>query len=116
MKAFVVRVALAVASLALVGGAFATLAPRAFAGGPSATLAQDRALSERYAPVVRLVAGRGGCGPGRHYVPIDVDVLFGEPTVALRGPWGNDLVEIAPQAKDLGRGALGLPPRFPWDH
>jgi hypothetical protein len=113
VKAFVVRLAVAVASLALAGGACATLAPRASAGGPRATLAQERALSERYAPLVRLVAGRRGCGPGLHYVPIDVDVLFGEPTVALRGPWGNDLVEIAPQAKDLGRGLWGYHLDFP---
>ena len=113
MKALVVRVAVAVASLALAGGACATLAPRAFAGGPRATLGQERALSERYAPVLRLVAGREGCGPGLHYVPIDVDLLFGEPTVALRGPWGNDLVEIAPQARDLGRGLWGYHLDFP---
>lgn len=75
----------------------------ALAGPAHADLAQERALADRYAPVVRLVAGHEGCN-GLHYVPIDVNRLFGEPTVALRGPWGNDLVEIAPQAKDLGRG------------
>ena len=78
-----------------------------------ADLAQDRALAERYAPVVRLVAGREGCGPGQRYVPIDVDRLFGQPTVALRGPWGNDLVEIGPTAKDLGRGLWGYHLDFP---
>ena len=113
MRALVVRVSVAVASLALVGGACATLAPRAFAGGARATLAQEQALTERYAPVVRLVAGGEGCGSGLHYVPIDVDMLFGEPTVALRGPWGNDLVEVAPQAKDLGRGLWGYHLDFP---
>jgi hypothetical protein len=113
VRAFVVRVAVAAVSLALVGGACATLAPRAFAGGTRPTLAQEGALSQRYAPVVRLVAGGEGCGPGLHYVPVDVDVLFGEPTVALRGPWGNDLVEIAPQAKDLGRGLWGYHLDFP---
>jgi hypothetical protein len=113
VKALAVRLAATVVSLALAGGACATLAPRAFAGGAHAPLAQQRALSERYAPVVRLVAGGQGCGPGLHYVPIDVDVLFGEPTVAMRGPWGNDLVEIAPQAKDLGRGLWGYHLDFP---
>jgi len=78
-----------------------------------ADLAQDRALAERYAPVVRLVAGREGCGPGQRYVPIDVNRLFGQPTVALRGPWGNDLVEIGPTAKDLGRGLWGYHLDFP---
>ena len=46
-------------------------------------------------------------------MPIDVDLLFGEPTVALRGPWGNDLVQIAPTAKDLGRGLWGYHLDFP---
>ena len=42
------------------------------------------------------------CGPGEPYSPIDVDLLFGEPTVALRGPWGaDDLVKIGPTAEDL---------------
>jgi hypothetical protein len=113
VKALVVRLAAAVVSLALAAGACATLAPRAFAGDAPATFAQQQELSQRYAPVVRLVAGGEGCGPGLHYVPIDVDVLFGEPTVALRGPWGNDLVEIAPKAKDLGRGMWGYHLDFP---
>ena len=110
VKALVVRIAAAVA-VAL--GACAISAPLALAGGATATLAQQRELSERYAPVVRLVVGREGCGPGLRYVPIDVDLLFDEPTVALRGPWGNDLVEIAPQAKDLGRGLYGYHLDFP---
>ncbi len=81
--------------------------------GPArASLAQERELAQRYAPVVRLVAGGEGCG-GLHYVPIDVDNLFGQPTVALRGPWGNDLVQIAPQAKDLGGGLYGYHLDFP---
>src|SRR4051812_13633784 len=54
----------------------------AAAVGTEATVQQQHELAERYAPVVRLVAGRAGCG-GLHYVPIDVDRLFGEPTVAL---------------------------------
>ena len=34
--------------------------------------------------------------------PMDVDALFDEPTVALRGPWNRfDLVEIGPSADDL---------------
>ena len=80
-----------------------------------ADLAQDRALAERYAPVVRLVAGNDSCGPDSRYVPIDVDLLFDQPTVALRGPWGNDLVGIAPTAKDVGRGLWGYHLDFPGD-
>ena len=97
---------------ALLAAAGAALALAASAG---ADAAQEQALAERYAPVVRLVAGDEGCGPNLRYVPIDVDSLFDEPTVALRGPWGNDLVQIAPQAKDLGRGLYGYHLDFPGD-
>jgi hypothetical protein len=93
----------------------AAAAALALAGPARADLTQEQALAERYAPVVRLVAGHEGCGPELHYVPIDVNVLFGEPTVALRGPWGNDLVQIAPRAKDLGRGLWGYHLDFPGD-
>jgi hypothetical protein len=70
--------------------------------GAGADLADERALAERFAPVVRLVEQVEECGPGEPYEPIDVDVLFDEPTVALRGPWNPvDLVEIGPAAADL---------------
>jgi hypothetical protein len=79
----------------------------------SADLGQETALAERYAPVVRLVADTGSCGPGRPYQPIDVDLLFGAPTVALRGPWGQDLVKIGPTASDLGERLYGYHLDFP---
>ena len=101
MKAVVLSISVVAAALALAGPA-------------RADLAQQRVLAERYAPVVRLVAGGEGCG-GLHYVPIDVNLLFDEPTVALRGPWGNDLVQIAPTAKELGRGLYGYHLDFPGD-
>jgi len=51
---------------------------------------------------VRLVAQEEECGPGEPYEPIDVELLFGENTVALRGPWNTtDLVKIGPAAADL---------------
>ena len=50
---------------------------------------------------MRLVTQQEACGPGEPYEPIDVNALFDEPTVALRGPWGSDLVKIAPAADDL---------------
>ena len=50
-----------------------------------ADLADERALAERFAPVVRLVEQEEECGPGEPWEPTDVDVLFDEPTVALRG-------------------------------
>ena len=68
----------------------------------AADLADETALAERYAPVVRLVAQAQSCGYGESYFPIDVDALFDEPTVALRGPWGlGDLIEVGPEAEDL---------------
>ena len=68
----------------------------------SADLADETALAERYAPVVRLVAQAQDCGYGESYAPLDVDVLFDEPTVALRGPWGSgDLIEVGPAAERL---------------
>ena len=67
-----------------------------------ADAADDEALAERFAPVVRLVEQPEECGPGEPYEPTDVDVLFDEPTVALRGPWNpTDLVKIGPSAEDL---------------
>ena len=88
----------------------------ALAAAPVASAGRtgETALAERYAPVVRLVAHPGDCGPGQPYVPINVDLLFGEPTVALRGPWGGgDLVKIGPTARDLSKGLFEYHLDFP---
>jgi hypothetical protein len=62
----------------------------------------EQALAERYAPVVRIVEQQQECGHGEPYRPLDVNLLFEEPAVALRGPWNRtDLVKIAPTAKDV---------------
>jgi hypothetical protein len=75
--------------------------------------AQETALAQRYAPVVRLVADTD-CEPGDPYVPISVDLLFDEPTVALRGPWQNaGVVKIGPTAQDLSRGLYQYHLDFP---
>ena len=67
-----------------------------------ADLDDERALAERFAPVVRLVEQAEECGPGEAYLPMDVDALLDEATVALRGPWTTaDLVEIGPSGDDL---------------
>jgi hypothetical protein len=67
-----------------------------------ADLADERALAERYAPIVRLVEQQDICGYGEPFIPTDIDLLLGDETVALRGPWNvTDLVEIAPTADDL---------------
>ena len=73
-------------------------APRA-----AADLADEQALAERFAPVVRLVEQEEECGPGEPYDPLDVNLLLDdEPTVALRGPWNpTDLVKIGPSGQDL---------------
>jgi hypothetical protein len=67
-----------------------------------ADLTDETALAMRYAPVIRLVEQPEQCGPGEPYEPTDVDVLFDEETVALRGPWRkSDLVKVAPTTEDL---------------
>ena len=74
-----------------------------------ASLADETKLADRYAPVVRLVKHTEECGPGEPYEPIDVDLLFGNPTVALRGPWNpTDLVKIGPSARDLSRDSTSI--------
>ena len=88
-----------IARLVVVAAAAALLLPSLASGaGPS----DEQALAKRFAPVVELVAQAHECGNGESYDPIDVDALFGQPTVALRGPWGeSDLVKIAPVGADL---------------
>jgi hypothetical protein len=67
-----------------------------------ANLADERALAEKYAPVVRIVQQQDVCEYGEPFIPTDIDLLLDEPTVALRGPWNvTDLVEIGPSADDL---------------
>jgi hypothetical protein len=84
-------VVLALASIGLVAAARA-----------GASIADEQKLAARYAPVVRLVAQHDECGPGEPYEPMDVNALFGQETVALRGPWNpTDLVKIGPTAHDL---------------
>jgi hypothetical protein len=82
----------------------AALALAALAAAPvaAADLADEIALAERHAPVVRIVEQPEECGPGEPYEPLDVDLLFDEPTVALRGPWNAaDLIEVGPDAEAL---------------
>src|SRR5918994_3564266 len=84
------------------------------AAGAAAALGDEIELAERYARVVRLVEQLEECGPGEPYEPLNVDLLFDEPTVALRGPWGGgDLVEIGPAAEDLAGGLYEYHLDFP---
>ncbi len=92
---------------ALVALAFAVPA-RASAGGAQAQLAA------RYAPVLRLVAQAKPCAHGEPYEPTNVDLVLGNPDVALRGPWdGSNVVRVAPTAADLARGLWGYHLDFP---
>ena len=87
-------------------------APAMAATAPAA----ERTLTGAYSPVMRLVAAPAECGPGDPYVPIDVNLLFDEPTVALRGPWGGaDLIKVAPTAADLAHGLYEYHLDFPGD-
>jgi hypothetical protein len=72
-------------------------------------------LAERHAPVVKIPA-RSGCEDGKPYEPVDVDVLFGNDEVALRGPWDRtNVVKVAPSADDIGRPLYGYHLDFPGD-
>ena len=89
------------------------IAALVFVPSASARRADEKVLAERYAPVVRLVA-HTDCAPSKPYLPINVNLLFGEPSVALRGPWGGgDLVKIGPTAKDLSKGLFEYHLDFP---
>ena len=83
---------------------------------PAAARADDapRELALRYAPVVRLVQQSKPCGHGEPFVPTNVNLVLGNPDVALRGPWsGNNLIKVAPTAADLARGLWGYHLDFP---
>jgi hypothetical protein len=82
--------------------ALAAVTALVLASPAAADLADETELAERHAPVVRLVEQEEDCGPGEPYEPLDVDVLFDEATVSLRGPWKTaDLIEVGPVAGDL---------------
>jgi hypothetical protein len=62
--------------------------------------ADENALAQKFAPVVRLVQQTEECGRGESYTPLDVRLLFDEPTVGLSGPWSRQIVTVAPTAED----------------
>src|SRR6185312_9884279 len=102
------------AGLIAVVGAAAVLA--LWAAPAAAASSPEAALAARFAPVIRLVGAPADCGPGEPYVPTDVNLLFGNSEVGLRGPWGGgDLVKVAPSAADVGRGLFGYHLDFPGD-
>lgn len=80
----------------------------AVAGPAGAADDPEQALAEKFAPVVALVDQDQDCGPGEPYQPTDVDVVLGNPSVALRGPWDDDQHIVAgPTAGDLSAGLYG---------
>ncbi len=91
------------------------LAACARAGAQGAPPAEV-ALAETYAPVVMLKEQAEACDSGEPYEPIDVDLLFDNDEVALRGPWDTtNIVEVAPSAATLSRGLRGYHLDFPGD-
>lgn len=98
------------------GPIVAVLALLFLAASAAGALTEERELAERYAPVVRVVTQEVACGPGEPYEPIAVDDLFGQPTVAFRGPWQqDDLVKIGPQAPDLSADKVDYQLDYPGD-
>ena len=74
----------------------------------SASVSAEEQLAQTYAPVMLLVEQAEACGPGEPYVPSDVDPLFDQSSIALRGPWtGRDLVSVGPTVEELAQGLEG---------
>lgn len=96
--------------LAVAAAALLLAGPAAAAGSP------EQQLAERYAPVVRLVDQPEPCGHGEPFEPVDVNLVLGNPSVALHGPWSEStVVKIAPTATDLSRGLFDYHLDFPGD-
>jgi Vacuolar protein sorting-associated protein 62 len=86
----------------------------ALAVAPSAAADGLTELAQRYAPVVRLVEQARTCGHGEAFQPTNVDVVLGNPDVALRGPWsGANIVKVGPTAQDLADGRFDYNLDFP---
>ena len=94
MRARHLLVALFMAVSAVLSGGVSA-GPAVAAGGVRAASAADgaeQALAERFAPVVRLVHQDVECGPGEPYQPSAVELVLGDKSVALRGPWDDEVV------------------------
>jgi len=105
------------AALSAVLSVGVTAGPASAAGAAEVSSRADDAelaLAERFAPVVRLVHQEVECGPGEPYQPSDVELVLGDPSVALRGPWAeDDLLRAGATAEDLGEGLFGYHLDFP---
>ena len=89
-------------ALALAIGAHRVCRPRGRKGARRAICA--RSTTCRTGAGVRL---------RESYSPLDVELLFDEPTVALRGPWGGRPREDCSDRRRPLAGALPVPPRLP---
>lgn len=69
-----------------------------------------RTLADRYAPIVRLSEQEEPCASGEAFEPIDVNAIFANDEVVLRGP---NLFKVAPRASDLARAREGDALDFP---
>jgi hypothetical protein len=73
-------------------------------------------LARAYAPVLELKDQPRPCEAGEPYEPTDIDLLMGNDEIALRGPWDTtNIVSVAPQGAELGRGLFGYHLDFPGD-
>jgi hypothetical protein len=71
-------------------------------------------LAHRYAPVVRLVRQATRCGHGEPFEPTNVNLVLGNPDVALHGPWNRtNIVKVGPTAHDLSKGLFAYHLDFP---
>jgi hypothetical protein len=74
----------------------------------------DSLLAHRYSPVVRLVRQDEPCHHGEPFRPTDVNLVLGNPDVALRGPWDRtNIIKVGPTAPDLAGGLFGYHLDFP---
>jgi hypothetical protein len=70
--------------------------------GSATASSPEETLALRYAPVVRVATDVYGCEHADPFVPTDVNVIFGNDEVVLRGPWDRtNVIKVAPLAGDL---------------
>jgi hypothetical protein len=92
----------------------AALAAACFAHPLTASAGTGDALHElasRYAPVVRLSEQQAPCARGESFEPIDVNAIFGNDDVTLRGPSG--FAKVAPSTADIASDHEGYALDFP---
>lgn len=93
---------------AAVGAVVCSVHPPTASAGAGDAL---RELASRYAPVVRLSEQQAPCARGEAFLPIDVNAIFDNDEVTLRGPAG--FVKVAPAAADVASDHEGYSLDFP---